>query len=915
MIYFPDKINESLEIGGKARALSDLELANFLIPDWFVLTPEAFFASLPVELAKDLSDDIGKDTHLSFSRMQEALSQLVIQGELKEHLDEAMLRLSPDGERVAIRSSAMDEDNVQHSFAGLLESVLFVDSKQIAARIIQVWRSGFSQKMYAYRTENGLSLSPPPPAVLVQKMIHSETAGVAFSADPISGRRSVSVVGAVYGLGSALVSGDVDADTYYVNREDEIIHCEIVNKRNTHEMDVEAIGGVMLVELNEYKASQSVLSDEEVKDVAHIVRRSEKHFNCPQDIEWAIFENKIYLLQSRPITSIEHMADPDARLSIWDNNNIAESYRGVTTPLTFSFASRAYASVYHELCHLMRVPKKRIAENDELFTRMLGLIRGQIYYNLISWYHVVALLPGFQMNHKFMEQMMGVKETIPAEIIGKLLKPNSTWAKVRDGMRLGLTLLALVGNHFLLPQKIKQFYKRLNLALATTEIPLHQKRADELIEYYHGLERQLLKRWDAPMINDFFAMFFYSLLRKLTKQWCEDNDATLQNDLLVAEGDIISAEPALRIRNMAEMIFLYPELIELLTDASVLEIYRRLPKYKEFNAEFYDYLKKFGDRCIDELKLESPTLHENPLPLLRSIGHMAKRLQAQPEKQQKDRQKRHLAEDHVQDILSDSTIKKFVFNWVLKNARARIADRENLRFERTRVFGKIRNIFIEVGYRFRDLGILNQPRDIFYLELAEIISYVEGRSTTHNLAGLVELRRGEFSKYEDSRHPSDRFETRGIVYHGHDFQSRREILPVDGDEINGIGCCPGVIRGQVRVVRDPRGVELKHGEILVAERTDPGWIMLLPAASGLLIEYGSVLSHSAIVARELGIPAIVSLDGVTTWLNDGDWVELDGRLGSVRKINIDKAIKFYPDEMPDETFNPTKTGLYEQEYE
>ncbi len=932
MIYFSEQINDNINIGGKARALANLELANFAIPEWFVITPDAFYESLPEDLTQKWTDS---DSQMSFDQLQSSLSQLTITHKLSNLLANAMSRLCPDDELVAVRSSALDEDGAEHSFAGQLESVLFVDKQQLAQRIIQVWRSGFSERIYTYRQENKLSLPPPAPAVLIQKMINAEAAGVAFSADPVTGQRTVSVVGAVYGLGSALVSGDVDADTYYVNRVEEISKCEIANKRQAHEMDPTAVEGVKLKDLDGDMASQSVLSDEEVKEIARLVRRSEKYFNCPQDIEWARFENKIYLLQSRPITSIQQMADPDANLIIWDNSNIAESYRGVTTPLTFSFASRAYTSVYREFCHLMRVPKKIIAQNDALFARMLGLVRGQVYYNLISWYQVLALLPGFQMNRSFMEQMMGVKETMPEEVINKIDKPGSKWAKLRDGMRLSSTLFGLLINHFLISGKIKRFYKRLNTALADPAIPIQHKRADELIEYYHALECQLLKRWDAPLINDFFAMIFYGILKKLTEKWCDDTDGTLQNDLLVGEGDIISAEPAQRIRKMAEMIFLYPELIDLLCEGSVLDIYRRLPNYQEFYAEYYAYLKKFGDRCLDELKLESPTLHDNPLPVLRSIGHMARRLQTQPEKQQKDRQQRILAEDHVRELFAGSYIRKTLFAWVLKNARRRVSDRENLRFERTRVFGRIRNIFVEVGFRLRDFGLISEPRDIFYLEVGEIVSYIEGTATTNDLMALIALRKKEFNEYENSASPSDRFETRGIIYHGHDFQSPREKLPVEGDELKGIGCCPGVVKGQVRVVRDPRGVELHQGEILVAERTDPGWIMLFPAASGLLVEHGSLLSHSAIVAREMGIPAVVSLDGVTDWLKDGDWVEMDGRLGSVRKINTELDEQKHNDRLDEnqhddldidevegevvakpkdeKVFDPTQRGIYEQE--
>jgi pyruvate,water dikinase len=162
---------------------------------------------------------------------------------------------------------------------------------------------------------------------------------------------------------------------------------------------------------------------------------------------------------------------------------------------------------------------------------------------------------------------------------------------------------------------------------------------------------------------------------------------------------------------------------------------------------------------------------------------------------------------------------------------------------------------------------------------------VEGTASCTDIRGLAAVRKAEFERWRATEKPSDRFETRGIVYVGHSYERITPLVPVgDAEERSGLGCCPGVVRGVVRVITDPRGAELRHGEILVAERTDPGWIMLFPAAAGLLVERGSLLSHSAIVAREMGIPAIVSITDVTRWLVTGDEVEMDGARGVIRRI-------------------------------
>jgi rifampicin phosphotransferase len=237
---------------------------------------------------------------------------------------------------------------------------------------------------------------------------------------------------------------------------------------------------------------------------------------------------------------------------------------------------------------------------------------------------------------------------------------------------------------------------------------------------------------------------------------------------------------------------------------------------------------------------------------------------------------------------------------VLAQARARVRDRENLRFERTRVFGRARRIFLEIGARLAANRDLENARDVFLLEVGELIGLVEGTATITDLPGLVRLRRAEFEHFKTLPAPPRRFSTQGPIRAGTGLNFETAVQAGNGQandhSRNGIACSPGVIRGPVRVVLDPRNANLTGPSIIVAERTDPGWILILPLARALLVERGSLLSHSAIVSRELGIPAIVAIPGVTSWLKDGDWVELDGSSGTVKRID--------PDSIEPATLNP-----------
>jgi pyruvate,water dikinase len=238
----------------------------------------------------------------------------------------------------------------------------------------------------------------------------------------------------------------------------------------------------------------------------------------------------------------------------------------------------------------------------------------------------------------------------------------------------------------------------------------------------------------------------------------------------------------------------------------------------------------------------------------------------------------------VAAALGGRPLRRRLFAWVLRNTRSMVCNRENLRFQRTRGFGLARRIAVETGHRLAALGWLDAAQDVFYLTVEELLALDDGTAVTTDLAALVALRRAEFAAYRDGAEPAARFNSHGSVYLGAPWRLAATPLPADGETLYGIGCCPGLVRGPVRVVRDPGKAQLRSGEILVAERTDPGWVMLFPAAAGLLVERGSVLSHSAIVARELGLPTVVAIEHLTAWLRDGEWVEMDGMAGSVRRV-------------------------------
>jgi pyruvate,water dikinase len=419
---------------------------------------------------------------------------------------------------------------------------------------------------------------------------------------------------------------------------------------------------------------------------------------------------------------------------------------------------------------------------------------------------------------------------------------------------------------------------------------------DRLVALYRRLEDELLRHWRAPLVNDFFAMIHFGLLCRLIERWVPEAPPTLANDLLCGEGGIISTEPAREVMQLARRVAEDPELARLLDEpvqpAAVMSRLAREPRHAEFHRALGRYIERFGDRCLEELKLETVTLREDPAFLIQMIRSYAVRGTVDPDAQSaREAGIRSSAEALVRSRLQG--LRRGTFFWVLAHTRRRVRDRENLRFERTRVFGVVRRVFVALGNRLAAAGRIDAPRDVFYLTIDELLAAAAG--ATLDLGPLVASRRAEFEAYERMPAPPDRFETRGeptLVFGAESAEvptgADATRTPVMG-ELRGTGCCPGVVRERVRVVRDPRDARDVTGKILVAERTDPGWTLLFPAVRGLLVQRGSLLSHSAIVAREMGLPCVVGVAGLLDTLRDGELVEMDGASGRILRLEATTA--------------------------
>jgi phosphohistidine swiveling domain-containing protein len=874
------------EAGGKGYNLYRMGNAGFPVPAWIVLGAGVFKAFVKDGLGDAITEVLQReeqDVDAAAARIHALITEAPWPAEVEQAAREAYRSLG--AEVISVRSSAVEEDSPRFSFAGQLSSYLFVRSEEEAlTRLRHCWASAYSARGLSYRRQHGLDVSVEAGvAVVFQQMIACETSGVLFTCDPIKGDPDVLTINAVYGLGEGLVSGLLDGDTYVVDkRSGELLSSEIADKQA--QVVARPEGGVHEVPVED-KALHEVpaLDTAALAALTDLGRRVEDYYQFPQDIEWGFCDGELYLLQARPVTT--PVRQGVGKLHIWDNSNIIESYGGITLPLTFSFAHYVYHQVYVQFCEILMVPPAEIRNMEPFLKNMLGSIHGRVYYNILNWYKLTSILPGFKYNRSFMETMMGTPHHLADEIADRIKPPGSQEelpAKLRRLITGGkffyfhLTAQRLVDGFLEYFKPVYEEFRRKDY----TRLP-----ADEIYEDYKQLEQRLLRQWKAPIINDYLCMVHFGLLKKLSGQWLGQLGEALQNDLLAGEGNMESAEPTRELIRMAGSAAEEPALRELLLETPAADLMEALnqSEHSAFFGRVRRYIDNYGFRCMSEMKLEQKDLHQDPSFLFVTLKNYLRAGQIDlAEYECREREIRQGAEAKVDQHLRGW--RKPVYLWSLKNARQAVRNRENLRFCRTRVYGVVRAMFHGMGRDFTARDMIDRTEDIFYLTVQELTSCFDGTLTTQDLRPLIALRKQQYAGYEEAD-PAPRLITRGQIYWGNDLGP--EELEVEGAEdvpegcLKGIGCCPGTVEGTVKKIMSPDDDMELSGEILVTERTDPGWIPLYPSVSGLLVERGGLLSHSAIVAREMGLPTVVGIKGLTKQLETGMRVRFDGQSGLI----------------------------------
>ncbi|MGW3205628.1 phosphoenolpyruvate synthase [Streptomyces sp. NPDC001135] len=865
--------------GGKAKNLHTLTRSGFHVPRWSVLGLDVFGefcrdSGLDEHLARLLAD--GRPAQAR--RAAEKAARLIEAAPLGTRVTEAIALAyrQAGGGAVAVRSSGAEEDGTRHSFAGQFDSFLNVRGlDDVTAHVRRCWASGFSERVLCYRAQRRLPPGTGGVAVILQRMVPAERSGVLFTADPTTGRTDRQVVSAVHGLGEGLVSGAVDADTVVLDTATGRPLTTVTGDKQER-YDAGSGPGCRVSPVAAQDRAAPVLTAADLALLHQTGRRVTAHYGAPQDIEWAIADGTLWILQSRPVTTPGPAPEPGGELRIWDNSNIIESFSGVVSPLTFSFAAATYAKVYDGYARALGVRGEQLREVGEWTPHLLGYFHGRVYYNLLHWYRMVRLAPLYPLNRRVLEKSLGVAESIPDEI-ADALHPFTP----RSGPRARLSRLvrttAFAWRFLTIRKSVNAFHRDFHRAYAIfNNVDYDALPGDETHRRFRRLQRELIEKWGPMQALDATILLSVGLLALLTRSWLPAAPEWFTWAAAAPGGTVESAEPVRALRDLAARAHADPEILHLLEHTPDSEAHRALREagHTRFLAAVDAYIADYGCRSPDELKLEVPDLHENPaglFPLLRDA------LRDSTEGGVPDRGGE--ADAYLDEHLRGP--RRLLYERVRGRARAALADRERLRFCRTRAFGTAKRMLRALGRDLARTGAIDAWDDVFMLRLEEIEGAYEGTILHTELRELAALRRRRLAA-DTALHAPSRFTTQGAPYWSGNLEragwTGGPAARSGARELRGTPCGPGVAEEAAVVTDQPHDI---RGGILVTYRTDPGWVVALPSAAALVVERGSPLTHVAVVARELGIPTVVQVKDATTEIRTGTRLRVDGAAGTV----------------------------------
>jgi phosphohistidine swiveling domain-containing protein len=865
-------------VGGKGANLGEMVAAGLPVPPGFCLCAQAyrdFIQTARLEepirsiLAETRQDDPA-DVKANAARIRDLFAHQAVPPEIAGQLEDSYQRLARELEKsdvsrvpVAVRSSATAEDLPTASFAGQQDTYLNVcGTDELVECVRKCWASLWTARAVTYRARQGFDHHKVYLAVAIQAMIDSEISGIMFTANPITGSHDETVINASWGLGEAIVSGLVTPDTFTIRKSDgHILSRQIGNKERTIEYARE--GGTVERETPAHLRSIPAVSDDQLAELVALGQRVENHYQKPQDIEWAYAQGRLYVLQSRPITTLAPATAEAAAVTEYNRTMFVELF---PDPLSPFFNSAMQALLHRMLDYTFQTLGLHPPEGEQA----VGIFYSQPYFS--RDYIAAALKP--------------LPLWIREQMLAQLVNPFTRYEEgPRGSLNLPYLRVAAQLLRFMVtfPGQLPRWISRYQAEVAEiAALPLDttpdQELAARIRDLVFGTVSRLLN-YDYLMIS--LCNRTYEGLGKLLEPYFEENTQEMRIKLISGVTGNATMETNKALWDLAQKAKSSPTVSDLLRrhDAGHIRTHlEQTPDGRAFLSALENFLGVYGHREI-RMDILYPTWAEDPAPVFSFVrGYLDTDEAHSPHLQQARLAKeREELMEVVRTRMGQDLRGRFViwpaFRWALKHTQIHTRERDTMHFELTRVFPPFRRMLLELGRRWTERGLVAQAGDVFFLTLDEAADMAR---SPRPMRELVAERRAEFEANKGRAWPDIIRGDQELLAEG------REAAQISAGQLGGLGASPGLATGVARVIRGPEEFgKLKNGDILVAPLTNPVWTPLFAVAGGVVTEVGGMLSHGAIVAREYGIPAVMGIPGATGLVPEGQTVRVDGNRGIV----------------------------------
>ncbi len=770
------------------------------------------------------------------------------------------------GGRVAVRSSATAEDLPEASFAGQQDTFLNIEGTDAVIEAVQAcWKSLFTERAVAYRRDRGMAEESVAMAVVVQRMVDPDAAGVLFTINPVSGAIDELVIEAARGLGDKVVSAQVTPDRFRVRRR-----------------------APYAVIQREGEETGTALTPALIAELAHLGLTAERVLGCAADIEWAVADGRAYLLQARAVTAAgprtptvhygsrwnaEHAKE---RLIFWGNYNLRDTMPYPHTPFSWSFWN--YLMI-RPLFVSMGLIAAGDGESLDDLPAMADMVEGRMYFNMNVWAGLVPSRPRWLSvkSAELLDEELGPiwREVLASgefEPIGRPFSLARAWrciacAPAGVGTLLGRMSAARAW------QELENCKREVaNFARVEDLSILDEKQIIALARYF-AMENA--PRGIIPLIASGPALPATVMLQWLLRRIKRED---LYLPLLSGVGRNPTVQAALAIWDLAEAAG--PVVRTVFANEAIERVPEALQASedgREFLARMNAFLALHGYRAVREYEFSCPRWRDDPTFVYESVRNYFNHPAGQPtprQHYQRQVEEHERAKQELDRVLRYRPLRRWLCRRLIRVIEERMPLREAFKSALLLGLAHVRDLLLEVGRRQVARGALEKADDFLFLSIPEAEKIATGELDVNWIRQQIPIRRREFATYMRIDPP--------LVMRS---DGKPVVKPAKaGEVLQGAGASPGVVRGRARIMFDPTdGARLSRGDILVAKFTDPGWTPLFLTAGGLVMEVGGIISHGAVVAREYGLPAVVGIKHATRILREGEVVEIDGGSGEVRR--------------------------------